>query len=424
MLVVERAPVVGGMAASFDVAGVRVDHGSHRLHPAADPAVLADLRRLLGSELQTRRRHGRIALDGRWVAFPLRLADLAVGLRPRFAARLAVEGAAAPFRRTPTDTFAAVVRARFGPTLGQRFYFPYARKLWGLDPEEISGEQARRRIAAGGPAAVLKRALPTRDGAGRTFLYPRRGFGTIVERLADDAVAAGARIDTGVTATALSTSARQLELSDGRAVGYGALWSTIPVTQLAQLAAAPAPVLAAANGLEHRAMVLAYLVVGRRQWTPFDAHYLPGPDTPVTRISEPRNYRSGPDPDDRTVLCAEIPCAVGDATWNATADDLAARIADDLGRLRLPPIRPNAVEVRRLPAAYPIYRLGFEDKRAVLDGWVAGQPALRSFGRLGLFAHDNTHHALLEARLAVDAIDDTRRWEKSVRSFATHVVQD
>ncbi|HEY6697682.1 MAG TPA: FAD-dependent oxidoreductase, partial [Acidimicrobiales bacterium] len=34
VVVVERAPAVGGMAGSFEVAGLRVDHGSHRLHPA------------------------------------------------------------------------------------------------------------------------------------------------------------------------------------------------------------------------------------------------------------------------------------------------------------------------------------------------------------------------------------------------------
>ncbi|MGH3801393.1 MAG: NAD(P)-binding protein, partial [Pseudonocardiaceae bacterium] len=63
-IVLERAPAVGGMAASFDVAGVRVDHGSHRLHPATPPAVLADLRGLLGEDLQCRPRNGRLRIAG------------------------------------------------------------------------------------------------------------------------------------------------------------------------------------------------------------------------------------------------------------------------------------------------------------------------------------------------------------------------
>src|SRR4051812_14418125 len=42
--VLERANAVGGMAGSFDIAGVRVDFGSHRLHPVVAPRLLDDLR--------------------------------------------------------------------------------------------------------------------------------------------------------------------------------------------------------------------------------------------------------------------------------------------------------------------------------------------------------------------------------------------
>jgi NADPH-dependent 2,4-dienoyl-CoA reductase/sulfur reductase-like enzyme len=66
VVVLERGPQVGGMAGSFEVAGLRVDHGSHRLHPATPAPVLAALRGLLGDELQTRPRHGRIRLLDRW----------------------------------------------------------------------------------------------------------------------------------------------------------------------------------------------------------------------------------------------------------------------------------------------------------------------------------------------------------------------
>jgi len=44
VIVLERGDSVGGMAASFDVAGFRVDFGSHRLHPAIPPHLLTDLR--------------------------------------------------------------------------------------------------------------------------------------------------------------------------------------------------------------------------------------------------------------------------------------------------------------------------------------------------------------------------------------------
>src|SRR5262245_15223254 len=83
--VLERAPVVGGLAGSFELAGLRVDFGSHRLHPACAPEILADIRSLLGADLLDRPRHGRIRLRGRWIHFPLKPLDLALRLPPGFA---------------------------------------------------------------------------------------------------------------------------------------------------------------------------------------------------------------------------------------------------------------------------------------------------------------------------------------------------
>ncbi|MEZ4588666.1 MAG: NAD(P)-binding protein [Gemmatimonadales bacterium] len=83
--VFEQHQVAGGNAGSFEFAGQRVDFGSHRLHPACDPAILADIRRFLGDQLLDRPRHGRIRLRGRWVRFPLRPLDLLTRLDPGFA---------------------------------------------------------------------------------------------------------------------------------------------------------------------------------------------------------------------------------------------------------------------------------------------------------------------------------------------------
>ena len=78
--VVERSAVVGGNAGSFEIDGLRVDYGSHRLHPACPPEVMSDIRALVGDDLLDRPRHGRILLSGRWVHFPLKPFDLARSL--------------------------------------------------------------------------------------------------------------------------------------------------------------------------------------------------------------------------------------------------------------------------------------------------------------------------------------------------------
>jgi len=192
----------------------------------------------------------------------------------------------------------------------------------------------------------------------------------------------------------------------------------------------PSPAeLEAASRLEFRAMLLVYLVLDVDRYTAFDAHYLPEEWTPVTRVSEPKNYRDGDDIAGRTVLCAEIPCARGGELWQASDDELAVVAADALERSGLPRPQPVEVVVRRLPFVYPVYRVGYEAAVAALDAWADAQPRLLTFGRLGLFVHDNTHHALAMARAAVDALRpdgsfDDEAWRDSRAAFARHVVED
>jgi protoporphyrinogen oxidase len=434
VVVVERATRVGGMAGSFEVAGVRVDHGSHRLHPATPAPLLADLRGLLGADLQTRPRNGRLRIAGRWVGFPLRGGELARALPKGLLARVAVDAATAPLRRPRADTYAEVLGAGLGPALYGALYAPYAAKIWGLPPERIAGEQARRRVTADSPWKIVARILRGQGagGQGRTFYYPRRGYGQIVDALAEAAVAAGARIELGAAVEEIRLGAVPRVRAGGLEVEARHVFSTLPLPLLARLAQpqAPAPARAAADGLRFRAMTLLYLVHGGGRWTPYDAHYLPGPETPVTRVSEPANYRvSAEDPPGRTVLCAELPCAVGDPTWEAPPRELAALVSDGLARTGLPPVRLEGVEVRRLPHVYPVYEVGYDRILADLDGWAGELPALTSFGRLGLFAHDNTHHALAMAYDAVDALaPDARRdddaWRAARVRFRDHVVED
>lgn len=436
VLVVERAGRVGGLTASVEVGGQRVDIGSHRLHPSIDPEILSLLRSLLGADLQERRRNGRIRLFDRWLAFPLRAGDLARSLPPGFLVRAGTSALAASVRRSRDATFADYVSTGLGRVMGEEFYFPYARKIWGVEPDELSGVQARRRISADSAARLVRKVIaPPGLASGKPgrFYYPAGGFGRISEVLADAAVDSGAELSLGRSVATVRPSADGVTVGtdDGGQVQAATVLSTLPLTTFA--AALDPAVVTPPRPLRYRAMLVVYLVLDVAQYTPFDAHYLPGVQTPVTRISEPGNYRTPtvrwPDPVDTTVLCAELPCTVGDALWESSDDDLAAIVLDGLEGSALPQARVVDRVVLRRANAYPIYGIGYEEALVPLLDDVAHRPRVLTFGRQGLFAHDNTHHALAMALAAADVVRpdggiDTRGWTRALDRFASHVVED
>jgi protoporphyrinogen oxidase len=435
VVVLDQDDRTGGVAGSFEVAGIRVDYGSHRLHPSVPPDILAELRDLLGEDLQTRTRNGRLLVGDRWVRFPLSAFDLAARLPPHMLAGIARDAAGGPLRRHRADSYAGVLRAGLGSTVYEAVYAPYAEKLWGLPGERIAAEQARRRVSADTPWKVAARiARWPGSGGSHTFYYPRRGFGQIVEALTDHAVAAGAeiRLRTEVELVTPAYGSVSVTTRDGGTVKARHAFSTLPLPTLARITRPGPPLRAieAATRLHFRAMVLVYVVHEGGRWTEYDAHYVPGGDTPVSRISEPANYRdSSEDPTDRSVLCVEVPCAVGDAIWHAGDAELASLVDRTLAETRLPPVRRGEVLVRRLERVYPVYEIGFEQDLAAIDAWVSNLPSVTSFGRLGLFAHDNTHHALIMARDAVAALDDDgvmdiAKWTAARARFTEHVVDD
>jgi protoporphyrinogen oxidase len=460
--VIEQKERVGGNAGSFDLAGIPVDFGSHRLHPSCDPAILNDIRSLLKEDLIDRPRHGRIHLQNRWIHFPLKPFDLALRLPPSFAFGIisdlinkrfsGIKHNSFALHTTKQASFASEMVANLGETICQDFYFPYARKIWGLEPEEMSPTQAQRRVSANSISKMARKAIAALPGAGHLglkppgsgrFYYPRQGFGQISQAFyraatrdgLQDGHAARFYFNSRVKSVDLTGETPLVRLEqEGKELSLTAqwIWSTIPITILARILnpAPPVDFINAAEKIDFRAMVLVYLVLETDHFTEWDAHYFPDPAIPITRLSEPKNYSARPDPAKRTVLCAEIPCSPSDAYWNYSDDDLRDVVKDSLAKAGIPVQFPiMLVHVERIRFAYPIYRTGYENHFNQLDEYLSQQPNLLSFGRQGLFAHDNTHHALFMAYSAVDCLDgegnfNQQKWLAFRKVFESHVVED
>jgi protoporphyrinogen oxidase len=441
--VLEQRDTVGGNAGSFQLDGVWVDYGSHRLHPACDPAILSNLRALMGGDLLDRPRHGRIRLENQWIHFPLKPGDLLLRMPKKFALGIALDMVHKESTSNgQPDSFASVLEHSLGSTICHGFYFPYARKLWGLPPEQLAATQARRRVSGNSVGKILRKvanAVPglKKPGAGR-FFYPRRGYGEITQRLAEAAKSAGAQFVMQARVTAVEREANRVtavtyELdSQSHTVPTSNVWSTLPISLLVRSMnpAAPPEVVAAATRISFRGMILIYLTLAQDQFTEYDAHYFPEEEIPISRLSEPKNYSASNEPRGATVLCAELPSAPGSPEWELSDEELGGLLRRWLEQTGLP-VRAKVLRVatRRLRQAYPVYVRGYENDLALADHWLAQIEGLLTFGRQGLFVHDNTHHALYMAKAAAECLCpdgslDHELWAHYREIFETHVVED
>ena len=459
VLIIEEKAYVGGMASSFEYEGLHFDYGSHRLHPMISSEILNDIRSLLGPSLLNRPRNGRIRILGNFVKFPLKPLDIAMNLPPSFFSGILRDMITKPFKKRKQNhvSFADVLMYGLGETACKHFYFPYARKLWGLPPEKISAVQARKRISANSFGKMVLRILQMipglkhRKGAGH-FFYPRKGFGQICLAMSREIERKGGRIlfSTNVHEVyhqdrrgfkvlikpSRSTSAHDTKSSNAdltyKTYDADMIFSTIPINILINSLrpAPPEDVIDASSNLRYRGMVLCYLILGINNFTLYDAHYFPEEDVIISRISEPKNYSNACEPPETTGLCAEIPCWVGDDIWNASENEISRTVINDLARTGL---HVNAlvkdVFTRRLSHAYPLYDLKYEKRIHIVEKYCEKIPGIVTLGRQGIFIHDNTHHAFEMAYAASNCFKrngdwDLERWLEYKKRFKAFIVED
>jgi len=441
--VVEQRDTVGGNAGSFQLDGVWVDYGSHRLHPACDLVILNNLRTLMGDDLLDRPRHGRIRLENKWIHFPLKPGDLLLRMPKKFALGVAVDMVRKQSSMNgQPESFASILEHSLGSTICQGFYFPYARKLWGLPPEELAATQARRRVSGNSVGRIIRKvanAVPglKKPGSGR-FFYPRRGYGQITQHLGEAARSAGAQLIMQARVTAVEREGEHVAAVvyevDGQShrIPTRNVWSTLPISLLVRSLRPEAPreVADAATRISFRGMILIYLTLDQDQFTEYDAHYFPEEAIPISRLSEPKNYSALTEPRGTTVLCAELPSDPGSREWEMNDEQLGELVRKWLEQTGLPvKAKVRRVTTRRLRQAYPVYIRGYEKDLAAADDWLGRIEGLLTFGRQGLFVHDNTHHALYMAKAAAECLRadgslDHELWGHYRDVFETHVVED
>jgi protoporphyrinogen oxidase len=188
-----------------------------------------------------------------------------------------------------------------------------------------------------------------------------------------------------------------------QAFAADAVVSTLPLPALARLLdPAPKPgVLRAASALGFRDLLLVAVAVDRPFVTDQTWIYLPDRSLPFGRIHEPKNWSRALAPPERSLVVAEYFCFRNDSIWASLDERLAQLTVDGLERLGyLRRGEVSGTRIVRVPAAYPLFEVGYERHAAAVREGLAGIANIHLAGRSGCFAYQNMDHAI---RSGIDA---------------------
>jgi protoporphyrinogen oxidase len=415
VVVFEADDQVGGLARTVVRDGYRFDLGGHRFFTKSEE-VQQLWEEVLGDELLVRERLSRIYWRGRFIDYPLRLADVMRKVGTIELARSGGSYAGAVLRRgvrrRVPQTFEEWVCDRFGRRLFELFFKSYTEKVWGVPTAQISADWAAQRIRTLSFSRVVRAALLKDGGDVRSlieqFHYPRCGPGQMWEAMAAETVAAGGQVR-------LHSRVERVELEQGRVVAVHAagervqvdsVISSLALRDVVALAdpAPPAAVRDAAAGLRYRDFLTVALVVRGGDLFPDNWIYVHDPDVRVGRIQNFRAWSPAmvPDPE-MTCVGLEYFCFEGDDLWGASDATLIARATRELEAIGLAPAdRVEGGHVVRVPKAYPIYDADYDARVATIRGWLEEVPNLWQVGRNGLHRYNNSDHSMLTALRAVE----------------------
>ena len=401
----EKSSRFGGICRTFQQGEHRYDCGAHRFHDR-DPGITADVRGLLGDELQRVDAPNQVWDGGRFLDFPPTPLGLLRSCGLREAGQLAFELARERLRSRPTRSLEDLAVSRFGETLSRRILLNYSEKLWGLPAGELSPDAATRRLQGLTLASLVAEVTFARRKSGHmdgSFLYPRRGYGQICEALERSLPPRTLLPHREVVRLECRRgTVTRVEFGQGEALlPRGRIVSTLPLPALVTLLgeAVPQEAHRAARALRFRHLRLFFLRLDQARVSDNASIYVPDQSLCVSRIYEPRNRSAVMAPPGETALVAETPCFLDDPIGRMPEEALAARVIGELASLGLLE-RRRVLEWKHhfVANAYPVYARGYADHVSTIRAALEPIANLDTLGRAGLFVYSHLHDQLRYAK--------------------------
>lgn len=418
-LVLEKNPYPGGLAATMEWNGCRMDLGPHRIYtiyPEAEKLI----HEMVGDDLITRKRTSQIHLEGKWMDYPPRVGEMFRKLGPVAAFRIALSALQGKAKsigsrlkgRSP-DSYGDYLEERFGPYVRDLIFDPFALKVYREEADDLDVMVAKVRLASQGIFSMLFEALTGRTtSAVKEFKYPKQGVGLISSRLGKRIQDDGGEVLLAHPAIRIRHTGglvRSVEFEDPNgdrmSVEASRVITTIPLPVLVELLEPkpPASIKEAADKLVYADSFLVYTLVNRRPLTQNCWMYFPGPEAIFSRVYEICHFSPTMVPEGMSCLCAEIPARPSDPIQFVDEEDLKEQVWEGFKKTGMAGDAERIDQVvLKIHRAYPIYRKGYKTELRIVLDYLSGLGNLISTGRHGLFHYNNSDHSLEMGRLAAE----------------------
>lgn len=398
VLLIERLPMVGGLARCFRYGDFTFDIGPHRFHTYSERAM-GLIREALGERYVLIDRCSSVYLFGRYHTWPLGTSSI-FRLPPSVLLRCLgdlLRGSRGEKKGDEVSeddqSFADYIINRYGPTLYDVFFKGYTTKFAHCTPEKLHHSWASqsihratidRRYQQGSLLDILRIALLPKPKVTK-FIYPEGGIDLYSELVRDAYLEDGGRLVTGVEDLGLESDGERVT-----AVSFGGervepswiVW-TAPPGDLAAGLGVDLP------RLDFLTLLIFNVEVSGRVKTPNQWTYFSDSDLAISRITFPRNFHPDLVPRDKDGLCVEVTWAGGPPS-EAELDRIKNQVVDELEKVRLVNReRVERVHCEVVPAAYPVYRMDYPNQLAQFVHRLSPFKNLLCLGRCGTFWYNN-----------------------------------
>jgi protoporphyrinogen oxidase len=401
VVVLEKEPVVGGLARSFTYGDFTFDIGPHRFFTTHERVLSFIKDTLQGHYIVIPRRSGVNFLN-QYHLWPLRLKSV-FQLPPLVAVAAFLDIFTKNMgNHGEVTNFEEYVLRQYGKTLYNTFFKGYTEKFLGISGKDVHPDWAKigveratidKKISTGSIFLILRTMLLPLP-ANTEFIYPRKGTYIFGEVLKQKIIDKGGEVITGAApAELVNQDGNVTEVRiEGRSIPVEHLFWSGSLCELSDLLSL------GDLELNYLSLLVYNIELAKPPQYQFQWCYFGAKDVIFSRITDPSLFSPDVIPSGRGGLCVEVTCTKGDDKWN-DPERITAQVADDLVRTKMIERKEDILKAHpeRIADAYPIYSTPYREKLEAAKKKVSVFKNITLFGRTGLFWYNNMDHSIENA---------------------------